>query len=224
MKTKSRQFLLIATLLVSMSFAAQAQRLYRSIGPDGKVTYSDVPPPKGQIVAVTPVNRITGTSQNAQNQIDVTALPSEVRKAYNTYPVTFYTSKDCQACDMGRAHLQTRGIPYLEITVYTNKDREAFKQKIPSATGFPVTVIGAKVLSGFNNVDWDSYLDAAGYPKTSQLPSSYQNPVAQPMTQPDTEEEQNAPNNPLPVIRPITPTPATPVDNSTTNNPTGIRF
>jgi hypothetical protein len=43
--------------------------------------------------------------------------------------------------------------------------------------------IGAQVVRGMSAESWTSYLDAAGYPKESKLPASYQFPAATPLTE-----------------------------------------
>ena len=41
--------------------------------------------------------------------------------------------------------------------------------------------IGAQVLRGLAPEVWNSYLDAAGYPRDSRLPANYQYPLATPI-------------------------------------------
>ena len=40
---------------------------------------------------------------------------------------------------------------------------------------------GGQQLKGYSDLEWKQYLDAAGYPKSSQLPSGYRNPPAAPL-------------------------------------------
>ena len=45
----------------------------------------------------------------------------------------------------------------------------------------PVLTIGAQQIKGYSDVQWGQYLDAAGYPKQSQLPSNYRRPQPEPL-------------------------------------------
>ncbi|MBK7617623.1 MAG: hypothetical protein KA375_07235 [Vitreoscilla sp.] len=122
------------------------------------------------------------------------SLPLELRQASSRYPVTLYAGKDCAACDAGRQLLQRRGVPYIEKRVETNDDIAAFR-RLTGANSLPVLTIGGQQLKGLNSADWTSYLDAAGYPAESKLPTNWRNPAASPMV----------------AIAPKPATPATPV-------------
>lgn len=200
--TSLRPWLALATLLLS---ALPAHALFKVVGPDGKVTYSDRPPP-GDTRAVQ-VNRDGSIVSN-----DV-ALPFALRQVMVKFPVTLYTASQCDACDMGRALLQRRGIPFAERTAMTNEDKEVW-EKVTGGKEAPVVKIGAQVLRGFTATTWEETLDVAGYSRQSQLPPNYKAAAAQPLVEPK------------PVKPPVTapdaaPTPA-PVDPR--SNPGGIRF
>ena len=95
------------------------------------------------------------------------------------YPVTLYTSKDCAPCNSGRNLLNARGIPYTEKTITTAQDAEALK-RLNSDGSMPFLTIGGQQIKGYSDGEWSQYLDAAGYPKQSQLPSGYQRPAPSP--------------------------------------------
>lgn len=219
-------YLFACGMLLGLTLHTQAQQLYRYVAPDGTVTYSDKPP-STPTTAVTPISPLTGdvVAPSQSYLVDTTALPAAVRKAYSTYPVTFYSTKACgQGCDEARKLLQTRGVPFAEITVNTAKDQSVFQQKVSASGGFPFITIGNKPISGYNPDEWNSYLNAAGYPATSQLPASYRNPAPQPLTEPTPEND-----NPKPpaVFTPVTSGPANSITDPnapTINNPAGIRF
>ena len=190
--------------MLSLS-ALPAHALFKVVGPDGKVTYSDRPPP-GDTRAVQ-VNRDGSIATN-----DV-SLPFALRQVMAKFPVTLYTAAKCDACEMGRALLQRRGIPFSERTATTNEDKEVW-EKITGGQEAPVLKIGAQVLRGFTASTWEETLDVAGYSRQSQLPPNYKAAAAQPLV----ERKPSAP----PVTAPeTTPTPA-PVDPR--SNPGGIRF
>ena len=205
-----------ALLLAS---AAQAQ-VYRNVGPDGKVTFSDQPP--------TATARPDGGGGAANNPGGGGgALPYELGQVAQRYPVTLYTANNCAACNSGRTLLIARGIPFSEKTVQTNDDIAAL-QRLSGGSQLPVVTIGSQRLTGYSDQDWGQYLDAAGYPKTSQLPTGYQRPPATPLVDATTVAAPAAGSQPQTPAR-VTPAESpeanpsiAPVRNS--DNPTGIRF
>lgn len=166
-----RALLLIGILALSQAAVAQ----YKVIAPDGRVTYTDRPPTDGGS-KVTPLRAQAGTES------ELARLPLALREPVARYPVTLYTSNDvCLPCDSARALLRQRGIPYAEKQAQSNEDKRALEALI-GALEVPALTIGGQVLRGFSSDSWQGYLDAAGYPRSSVLPSSYQQPAASSMT------------------------------------------
>jgi glutaredoxin len=160
---KNRSWLLMALLLAAG--AAHAQ-LYRWVGPDGKVTYSDTPPPSSAR-GVETKNVTAGPSTNG--------LPYELAQAVKANPVVLYTGTKCSPCEDGRTMLKTRGIPYTEKTVASNDDIAKLKQ-ISGDQQLPVLTVGARKQKGFESNAWDAMLNEAGYPQSNRLPPNYVNP------------------------------------------------
>jgi len=164
-----------ATALLLCAAAAQAQ-VYRVVGPDGKVTYSDTPP-AANTRAAAPVSAEAGTSGSATGG---GGLPYQLNQTAQRFPVTLYSSSTCAPCNSGRNLLMTRGVPFTEKTVESDADIAAL-QRLAGSNNLPVVTVGTQRLSGFSDAEWSQYLDAAGYPKTSQLPSSYRRAAASPL-------------------------------------------
>ena len=201
--------------------AAHAQ-VYRIVGPDGRVSFSDKPPASA--------NQPVSSQRSAGIPVPASApngLPYELNQTAQKYPVTLYTGADCSACTQGRAYLNQRGIPYVEKTVSTNEDIAAL-QKLSGGNTIPTLTIGGQRLTGFSGDQWGKYLDAAGYPKTSQLPASYKRPAptalaggkaAAPAT-PAAKGEGAAASSDARNYQPPSVVP----DGPTSDNPAGIRF
>lgn len=203
----SRSLTLLALGLLALP--ALAQGVYRIVGPDGRVTFSDQPPAEAQ-------SRSGGGSVTAGGNAGG-SLPFELRQVTSRYPVTLYTSKECAPCNSGRNLLNARGIPFAEKTVNSPEDGEALK-RLNGDGSLPLLSIGRQQIKGYSDVEWTQYLDAAGYPKQSQLPSSYRRPAPAPLVAvkpaaaaPKTKES----TDPAPAAVPVAP-PST--------NPAGIRF
>jgi glutaredoxin len=210
----SRHTLPVASvLLASLLASLPAHALYKVVGPDGKVTYTDQPPTSVQ-------NKVqsVGERGGATEGDGGAALPFELRQVAQRYPVTLYTTEKCAACDSGRQLLRERGIPYSERTVSSGEDVEAL-QRLTGSTDVPMVSIGAQVLRGFQGSDWTTYLDLAGYPKASKLPAGYPAARAQPLT-----ARQIAPPNAPATPQAPSPQPAPAPAPRPADNPAGIRF
>lgn len=214
--TVTRPAALLMACLLSASLPATAQGVYRIVGPDGKVTYSDQPPPAAGSAARPVVGGPTTSTAAASGY-----LPNDLRQAMTRYPVTLYAGNDCAPCDSGRSFLNTRGIPYVEKSVNSNDDIEAFK-RLSGVSRLPLLTVGGQHLKGYSETEWTQFLDAAGYPKQSSLPSTYRRPVATPLV--DAKTVAGAPN---PARRPAEAAPAAPAEVPVAppvTNPSGIRF
>lgn len=205
-----------AALLALAAPSSHAQKIYRIVGPDGRVTFSDTPPPPNvQATTMSPSGRAGGGA-------DVGALPLALRQIVGRYPVTLYTGDGCQPCNAGRSLLTARGVPFTERTVTTPQDADALQQ-LSGQNSLPLLTIGGQQIKGFLSSEWVQYLDAAGYPATSTLPSGYRNPSPTPLvavSKPAPTQADGGPTAPpAPVTAPPPPPPA-----ATPDNPSGIRF
>lgn len=215
MKSSAVKFLTMNTLVVLvasfLSPAVQGQTVYRIVGPDGKVTFSDKPPPPASESKVSEANASTGGASASAG------LPFELRQVATKYPVILYTSDNCAPCNAGRSMLTSRGIPFSEKTVTTNEDTEALK-RMSSDNSLPFMTIGSQQLKGFSDAEWTQFLNAAGYPASSALPPSYRRPSATPLVRiaeaPAASAAPATGSNPRPAQRTVQPA----------NNPAGIRF
>ena len=190
--------------------------MYRIVGPDGKVTFSDKPPAdeKSKVSAAS-------ANANAANTAGGT-LPFELRQIASKYPVVLYTGANCPPCDSGRSLLSSRGIPFGERTITTKEDQDQLR-RIAGDTSLPYLAIGGQRIRGFSDLEWNQYLDAAGYPKTSQLPASYKRPDPAPLValqKPAAPASTPKADDKADTATPASATPSAP----NPNNPAGITF
>jgi glutaredoxin len=195
---------------------ASAQ-VYRIVGPDGKVTFSDRPPPDAAAGKTQPVANGTGGGSSTAT------LPMELRTAVGRYPVVLYTAANCGPCDSARRYLQQRGVPYTENTVSTREDAAAL-QRLSGSGDLPFMTIGAQHVPGFSEAEWAQYLEAAGYPQTSQLPPGYRNPEPRPLVAVQQRPATPAPRPAAAPPQPQSADAAPPSQGPSPNNPAGIRF
>ena len=186
--------LILAFAVLSGYGMANAQAVYRIVGPDGKVTFSDRPPAGTNAAPSAPLMQPASGSRTSEGATSGN-VPASLKPVVSKYPVTLYTATPCPPCEQARALLKQRGIPFTEKTVNTQADVAAFQKLAPGAGGFPHLMVGAQAVQGFMASEWNSYLDAAGYPQTSSLPANYSHAPAQPLVPPK-PIDPNAPTTP----------------------------
>lgn len=209
-------------VLLGASLHAQATNVYRSVGPGGTVTYSDRAP--DSLAQPQPLR-----APEPGTAVD---LPFALRQAVQRFPVVIYTARNCAACQDLRELLQTRGVPFNEKTIGSAEDYAAF-MRLSGKDSVPFGTIGRQAVHGFSASEWAQYLDAAGYPAHSQLPSHYKLRPAQPLvaspaagssaaSAAGTAGSPSAPR--LPSVTPMPPPSAAEAPGLAPGNPAGIRF
>lgn len=147
-------------LLVLLSAgAALAQSTYRWVDQEGKVHYSDRPPPAKAAREVKERKVVLPSAEKPQ--------PYDVRQAMENFPVTLYVTADCASpCKAGRDYLNKRGIPFTEKALSSNEEIAALREKIGASgdLSVPLLMVGSKHAKGFLESSWAGLLDAAGYP------------------------------------------------------------
>jgi len=147
-------------VLVLACVAAQAE-LYRWVDADGKVHYSDQPPP----ASIKQFNTIKAEGGKPGEP----ALPYVLQQAVKNFPVTLYVSECGDGCTRARELLAKRGIPYNEIDATDPANHKELRKLSGGALQVPLLKVGREALRGFEEGAWNSSLDAAGYPRTALI-------------------------------------------------------
>lgn len=148
-------FILVAMCVAASAGAAQ---LYQWKDAQGRMVYSDQPPPPSVRSAQQKSfkgNVIEGNENYA------------ARIAREKSPVTLYASACGAPCDQARQLLTERGIPFSNKDPQTSPEAQADLQKLTGRLSVPVLVVGADKVDGFEAGQWQSALDRAGYPKAA---------------------------------------------------------
>lgn len=217
--SKSSIFAIQAAIAVAVGFAllltgpTQAQNIYRIVGANGQVTFSDKPPTTADNATVL------GAGGRPIGQA-AAVLPLELRQVIGKYPVTLYTAESCSPCALGRELLSRRGIPFSEKTIGTLEDSEALL-RISGASSLPFLTIGSQQIKGFSDAEWTQFLDAAGYPKTSLLPPGYRTPPAAPLVEVQKAAPAAKPDEAAAQPQAVEENPA---PSNAQSNPAGIKF
>jgi glutaredoxin len=165
-----KRLLLVAALLASTS-GALAQFKWKDAA--GGVHYGDNPPRDA-----LELQRLGHSAPSGDDPLR--GLPFELRRTASTYPVVLYTSEPCAPCAAARELLRARGVPYTERTISSREDLDQF-QRLGHGSAVPVLTVGSQVQRMFQPQDWNRLLDAAGYPRSSQLPRNWRAPPPQPL-------------------------------------------
>ncbi len=151
------QKLTLGLALALISGAVAAQAVYRWTDANGRVIYSDQPPPPG----------VKGEERNVRgNSIQNNEASLASSDAQKRNPVTLFVSECGESCDQAKGYLNRRGIPH---TVVDPTRSAELNKKFRDETGgnvIPVLKIGERKLSGWSEANWAGALDGAGYPKT----------------------------------------------------------
>jgi len=147
-------------VLLSACAAVQADH-YRWVDADGKVNYSDQPPPAN----IKQVERI----KSAGGKPGDAPLPYALQQAVTNFPVTLFVSECGDACSRARELLAKRGIPYTEMDATDPATQEELKKLTGGAIQVPVLKVGSDTTKGFEEGKWNTSLDAAGYPQTAVI-------------------------------------------------------
>lgn len=151
-----------ALLLASLAATAQ-QSVYRWVDKDGKVQYTDTPPPQD---AKSVTEKRMGGGYVEQEQ------PYAVQQAMKKNPVVLYSAAPCgEPCDNGKELLGKRGVPYTEQDPQKAPAAAEALKKLVGGLEVPVLVVGDNMLRGFDADQWNTALDGAGYPRT-KLPGA----------------------------------------------------
>ena len=157
--TRRQSALLLALVLgVASGLAgAQVQQVYRYIDAEGRVVYSDKPPPPN---AKDPQAKRVGA-----NSIETSALSFATQQAQERYPVTLYTFSCGVICDSAQGLLNKRGVPHTVIDVTQGDGADRLK-RVSGGLDAPALQVGDQYAVGFNETKWQGMLSDAGYPKT----------------------------------------------------------
>jgi glutaredoxin len=152
----------LAALGVSamLSWQTAAQQLYRWVDKDGRVHYTQQPPPRGAAKSVQQKNL------GATGPVESGTASYALQQAMKNYPVTLYTAPGCkEGCPETRQLLDKRGVPFREVAVTDENASQALKK----ATGdnkVPALIVGSVVQIGYEPQAIQNALDTAGYPRT----------------------------------------------------------
>jgi glutaredoxin len=155
------RLILQAMVVLAVASVAHAQTVYKSIGPDGRVVYSDHPPAHGKIAktmtfAVLPSSPVPALPKQSSNHSAPSAPPPTPDPSPpETDGVVLYSATWCGYCKGAKIYLAHQGIPYNEIDIDTDNGRAAFDAN--GHGGVPLLVQGSRSIRGFTAQGYDAF-------------------------------------------------------------------
>lgn len=151
--------LVLAALCMALASAPlSAAQLYQWKDAQGRMQYSDQPPPTG----------VKNAQQKSFKGSFIEGGESySVRLAREKHPVTLYTSACGTLCDQARQLLIDRGIPFSSKDLQSDAAARDEVQKLTGKFNVPVLRVGSDKVEGFEAGRWQAALDRAGYPKSA---------------------------------------------------------
>ena len=151
-------------LLAGVAGGALAQQ-YRWTDDQGRVHYTDTPPP----ASAREVSK-----KELKGSVVSSEAPFELQLAVKNAPVTLYTSPTCkEGCAAARDALNKRGVPFKEVQVW-DEETNALLKRVSGSNQVPALVVGRSRHTGYEQGAYDKLLDIAGYPKAGSVPERRQ--------------------------------------------------
>lgn len=143
--------------LLAACFAAPAQQLYKSVGPDGRVVYSDRPPAEGRIEKTMKLQEAPATALDARSSSYVEQL-RRLRESAPAAPpapedTVLFSARWCGYCKLARNYLAGRNIPFREVDIDTQAGLAAFASA-GGNKGIPLLVKGPTRIQGFSEASY----------------------------------------------------------------------
>lgn len=150
---------LAAIIWLSATFA-HAETLYKVVGTDGKITYTDRPPADGKSTTLqfadAPTSPLPESVLKYQAELrkSMQGRLSAAKKIDSSETATFFMATWCGYCTRAKAYLNAKGIRYQEIDIDTPAGARAFVEAGGSG-GVPLLLVAGKSARGFSEASYD---------------------------------------------------------------------
>jgi len=147
---------LVACLLALPAYGA----MYKWVDAQGRVQYTDTPPP--------PNAKKVEEQKIVPNTIQTGGAPFAVLEAVKRNPVTVWMNECGDLCNRARDYLAKRGVPHAVRNPSRQEEQEAWKKASGGDNSVPLLIVGnVQTVKGFEEAQWDTALNNAGYPRNA---------------------------------------------------------
>jgi glutaredoxin len=161
---------ILVLLAVILAMPAMADTVYKSIGPDGKVVYSDKPPADdGKLQKTLDIRNLPATPLpesvlRFREQVlkSIKSRTADAGKPRDASKPVLFMAQWCGYCKKAEAYLAERHIAHDQFDIDTPSGMRAMVEAGLSG-GIPILLLGhGQKLRGFTKAAYDSYFGAGG--------------------------------------------------------------
>jgi glutaredoxin len=162
---------ILLLLLIVLSASVQADTVYKSIGPDGKVVYSDKPPAgDGKLEKTMDIKNLPATPMPASVERfreemlkSMKSKQADASKPGKSGVPVLFMAQWCRFCKQAEAYMAERHIAYTAQDIDTQSGMRAMVEAGLSG-GIPILLLNAQTgqkLRGYSKAAYDSVFGAA---------------------------------------------------------------
>ena len=154
---------LSALLLAATAAAQTTTTLYKSVGPDGKVIYSDRPDPRAQTSKTLTFENLPASPLSAETLAYLEQLQKSAEQRASAAPqgdVVLFSAVWCGYCKQAKNYLASKQVAYREFDIDTKQGLAAYAQA-GGRSGVPLLVANGQRVSGFSSAAYDAVLSKA---------------------------------------------------------------
>ncbi len=159
--SRSLLVLLAGALVLLAAATTQAETLYKVVGADGKITYTDRPPADAK--STTKMQFADGPSTplpasvlkyQAELRKSMQGRLDQAKKSDLSGTTTLFSATWCGYCTRAKAYLNAKGIRYQEIDIDTPEGSRSYVEA-GGARGVPLLMLDNQRVQGFSEATYD---------------------------------------------------------------------
>ncbi len=153
----------IVLLLLCLALPSAA-RVYKIVGPDGKIRYADSPPADGGAAKVTEVKIESyegpaqiGTARTTPDWGAILRRPAASSGGSAAGSLVMFSTPTCGYCRKAKAYMNSKGIAYNEVDISKDAAGKEEYSRL-GGRGVPFFVAGSRTMIGFSEEKLNSLL------------------------------------------------------------------